>query len=460
MHARQQREGKWGLHCECPRLELSLSELMLRVALEAISTSMYVIAQPLPLDALFRSRQQRENELHLFNQSGCELRCYADRPVDGRANTLQQYSVLFNPSKLGGGVVVIPAGEQAQLALELPLRGPLPLQLGMRAGARWYVLPPLPSRKSGSWTVFAKPIENAGVETAGAMGEPLPFRITLRTLVRSQAPGVAKALGGAEALGGGGGMQLVVRSLMSVHNGTSVPLQLQLLLSDAVATSEQSHSISILAPHLQTRSEFAMSASRAECVEGSRPAVPASLVAASYISELGTLLPGSSVSIPPHLSCAKLRIRPVTSATTAHLGAPQPARTLPSTPHKHIYTDLKDRPGGHRRTAPAGSAHPIAPTIDAQVLGNYKYGPSIGAQRIGAASPMGVRASPMDTPLGASSTGAPPSSSLGACSASFAWPLEASAFWLGQCHHTRRQTRALRQLPHLAAPLNVNVSPL
>ena len=204
MHARQQREGKWGLHCECPRLELSLSELMLRVALEAISTSMYVIAQPLPLDALFRSRQQRENELHLFNQSGCELRCYADRPVDGRANTLQQYSVLFNPSKLGGGVVVIPAGEQAQLALELPLRGPLPLQLGMRAGARWYVLPPLPSRKSGSWTVFAKPIENAGVETAGAMGEPLPFRITLRTLVRSQAPGVAKALGGAEALGGGG----------------------------------------------------------------------------------------------------------------------------------------------------------------------------------------------------------------------------------------------------------------
>lgn len=411
---------------------------MLRTAFEAAGASARLLAQPPPLDAFFGGGlRQRNSVLRLLNQSGCELRCHAAAPPPDSMGRIGR-----------AAIVVVATGEQTQLAIELPPGGPLPLKLELRVGKRWCVLPPMPSRQSGSWTVLANPVETAKSDTAGMIGEPLPLRVTLGALAGSCTSGAA------ETFVWGGGMQLVVRSLMSVHNGTSEPLQLQLLLSDATLTSEPNHSVSLLKPHFQTRAECALRASGAQYAEGGRAAVPASLVAASYISELGMLLPGSSLFIPPHLSSARLRLRPVPSGAARQPSAPQAARTLSPSPQEQIPEDIS---AGHSCAASKGAAHQfISADGSVQPPGSPLVGMLTGGvQLVGPTSPLGTSTpvvAPMgdrpvgDRPVGAQAMDAPPSPCHAVPSASFSWPLEADAFWLGQCHHTPWQTRVLRQL--------------
>eukprot|EP00966_Prymnesium_polylepis_P182482 4227511-Prymnesium_polylepis.1 len=99
------------------------------------------------------------------------------------------------------------------------------------------------------------------------------------------------------------GTAVTIRSLMTVNNVTSVPLKIQLIQLEHAA------------PPAGAGAAAAPAAAAPPAA-----AMPQFSSNATVLLELGTVLPGDSVPIAPHLVNAHLRARPALDLSSAELG--------------------------------------------------------------------------------------------------------------------------------------------
>ena len=234
------------------------------------------IPRPSPWSRLLISRKLVRISSQLTNQSGCAIRL--------RVRGTEELVLIPSGERRA---VDIPAAEGAAAAGAASVA--LIEELSLEASGTWHALPPLPVGRFGSWNVLGQPKMASGGGGGGGRGgaagvaEPVAVQCIVRAMADESA-GVD-----------GPGVAIVVRSLAMVHNATSAPLALQLLLPSGNA------------PHLDADAgPVAPQLSRMD------PATPSAIdIGVERLLELGVVPPGASHPIPPHLAnTAYIRVKP------------------------------------------------------------------------------------------------------------------------------------------------------
>jgi hypothetical protein len=232
------RGGIWSGCVEVESMEVVVSEPVVQRLLDMSAVVQLALNTPtLDIEALRRTPPPPV--VQLTNQSGCPLRLRvrgSDTPV------------------------LVPAGETCAVAATDALIAVE--EISLMAGGAWHILPPLAAGRFGSWTVLGERRDERRAEPrppAGAqLGAPAHRRAASSGAHlgapsaahhRTPSSGTGSASGGAPPVGEpvavqctvramtddaagvhGPGVAVVVRSLAMVHNATSTPLALQLLL--------------------------------------------------------------------------------------------------------------------------------------------------------------------------------------------------------------------------------------
>jgi len=236
--AQQVRGGIWSGCVEVESMEVVVSEPVVQRLLDMSAVVQLALNTPtLDIEALRRTPPPPV--VQLTNQSGCPLRLRvrgSDTPV------------------------LVPTGETRAVAATDALIAVE--EISLMAGGAWHILPPLPAGRFGSWTVLGERRDERRAEPRPSAGAQLGAPAHRRSASsgahlgapsaahhRTPSSGTGSASGGAPPVGEpvavqctvramtddaagvhGPGVAVVVRSLAMVHNATSTPLALQLLL--------------------------------------------------------------------------------------------------------------------------------------------------------------------------------------------------------------------------------------
>ena len=267
----QRRDGLKSVHVQLGDLEVTLTDAMLTSLLAARAAAARALAAPSVTVAL-AAEGAHAHALQIRNECGAPLRVV----LRGEAE----------PRELA-------PGETAALSVDdAPGRGQAVEELAVQSDAGWHALPPFPSGRCGSWTLLAGAAgrRRGSVFRHQSISEPLAVQCSVRALAD-----------------GADGVALTVRSLIRLHNSTSQPLALQLVVPPPTDDDAPAESLEVVAE------------------DGAPPPPPpppppdaaagTAAEAASERIDLGVLQPGESAFVPPHLSTAHLRARPAAGAS-------------------------------------------------------------------------------------------------------------------------------------------------
>ena len=278
LDAQRQSRGIWSGALELQAIDISLSDAMIQRVQEANTAVATSLKEPTTIEAI-RPRVQQPM-IYLVNQTGCTLRA--------------RLHGIMEP-------FLIPTGESRTVHLDVKeMSSAVISELSMDASGIWHELPPIAPGRFGSWHTLARAAPAQPVASStGTQGTRLPLSLSLSEPVAVQY--VVRPTADDSGTAGSTGLAVRIRSIGAIRNSTERPICVQLLLPHGVNVKETSEAAfgDVSDSYAQDRPQLSH-------------ATPSAVdIGVDHLLEVGSIPPGGTLPIPPHLSSvAYVRVRP------------------------------------------------------------------------------------------------------------------------------------------------------